>query len=84
MHIPYKYDSNLLIAGVHTHQKEIILGMCAALIVFLFILTVFCASRSYDEHAKLGTSAGSDEVFLHEVCVHGNSDSRNNAAVLKH
>lgn len=51
MHIPYQYDSaTLLIAGVHHHQKEIILGICAALIVFLFILTVFCASRRNDDY----------------------------------
>lgn len=29
--------------------KSLLLGMCAALIAFLFILTVFCASRRNDD-----------------------------------
>lgn len=84
MHIPYRYDSaTLLIAGVHHHQKEIILGICAALIVFLFILTVFCASRRSDDH--------NDKLNLVNVSHNNNNNSdsssssiNNNDEVLLH
>lgn len=73
LHIPLRHDSSLLIAGVHYHQKEIILGMCAALIVFLFILTMFCATRRNEDddlHAKCNDNhhnSNRDQALLNEV-----------------
>lgn len=49
--------------------KSLMLGMCAALIAFLFILTVFCASRrndtkTFDTHP---TNSQQSSVLLNEV-----------------
>lgn len=44
------YRRRLISASDSEYQyKSLILGMCAAIIAFLFILTIFCASRRNDE-----------------------------------
>lgn len=58
--------------------KEIVLGMCAALIVFLFILTVLCASRRDPLDQKTVQNAHNEvgNVLLNEViCVSGHNQS---------
>lgn len=37
------------VSDAEYRYKSLLLGMCAALIAFLFILTVFCASRRNDD-----------------------------------
>lgn len=45
--IPIQYHRRHFInyTAYDQHLKETVLGICAAIIVFLFILTVFCATR---------------------------------------
>lgn len=49
--------------------KSLILGICAAFIAFLFILTVFCASRRNDEKTIDTHPANTQQssVLLNEV-----------------
>lgn len=50
--------------------KSLVLGMCAALIVFLFILTVLCASHRYSSDSKSDShpsNAQQTNVLLTEV-----------------
>lgn len=47
--------------------KSLVLGMCAALIVFLFILTVLCASHRSRSDTKLDQNAQQSNVLLSEV-----------------
>lgn len=47
--------------------KSLMLGICAALIAFLFILTVFCASRRNDDKTIEQQQHSSNSGLLNEV-----------------
>lgn len=67
--------------GYDQYLKETMLGICAAIIVFLFILTVFCASRrdsiDYQIPKKFNSSSNErDRVLLNEVYVDVKYDNK--------
>lgn len=64
------YRRRLIIASIVEYRyKSLVLGMCAALIVFLFILTILCASQRDSFNPKLGQHSQSQQsnVLLNEV-----------------
>lgn len=70
----YEYAENyrrrlISVSDAEDRYKSLMLGMCAALIAFLFILTVLCASRrndakTIDTHPK---NSQQSNVLLNEV-----------------
>lgn len=58
----YKNSRSAWLLNIYQNMKEIVLGICTALIVFLFILTMFCAYRGN----KFSSSATKESALLQE------------------
>lgn len=58
----YKNARSAWLLHIYQNMKEIVLGICTALIVFLFILTMFCAYRGN----KFSLSATKEATLLQE------------------
>lgn len=86
--IPIQYHRRHFInyTAYDQYLKETVLGICAAIIVFLFILTIFCASRrdltDYQLPKKFYSTQVSslsherDRVLLNEVYVDVKYDNK--------
>lgn len=55
----YRHRSTKIL-GMYSNVKEMILGVCAALIMFLFILTIFCAFQGISKKYKCKNDGNSD------------------------
>lgn len=58
-----------LISNAEYRYKSLMLGMCAAIIAFLFILTVFCASRRDDDKTIDSHPEHMNSGLLNEIIV---------------